>query len=539
MFKTSSKRIISIISEKKLFQLMILLNMLPVLLFRFFPTMDGPAHLYNSNIISELLFNSHSTLNNYFAINPEPVPNWLSHFILALTNLFLPAWVAEKVLLILYFVLLPLSFRSFVKIYNKPVLSYIIFPFTYSFLFYIGFYNYCLAFILLFYTISYWLKQKNEKNILRMSVVLFLLISITYFAHLLVYAFLLFSIFTLALQEVWETYQNKRSIKKVVKTHFKQIATLFFASLPSLLLFLWFFLKRDFSGENEYLDNSELIKWIKDIRPIIALSYEPELRLTEVLYHLFVGLTAILFFQRIQQIDYKQDQSIWQKIIHTTKNGLFLKKDIFLLISLVVLLVYFYYPNSGGAGMMSDRFALMFYIFFIAWLAIQKFPKWLNIISVVVIIGINLGFVYRYLLATKDLNNFVTPIYKVADYIEPNSTVIPINFSDNWLSLHFSNYMGADKPMVVLENYEADVGWFPIRWKPKIPNNTIGGLKKDSTCVYWVHSNNMEQSADYVFILGEKPDKRECESTINEMLEKYYQRVKIPDNYNMKLFKKK
>ncbi len=513
--------------------------MLPVLLFRFFPTMDGPAHLYNSNIINELLFNSHSTLNDYFSINPEPVPNWLSHIILALANLFLPAWMAEKVLLILYFVLLPLSFRSFVKIYNKPVLSYIIFPFTYSFLFYIGFYNYCLAFILLFYTITYWLKYTDDKKVLRSSVVLFFLMTITYFAHLLVYSFLLFSLFILAFQKIWSTYQNKRNFKEAVRTHLKQMVSLFFASIPSLLLFIWFFLKRDFSGENEYLDNSELIKWIKDIRPIIALSYNPELRLTEVLYHLFVGLSAILFFQRIQQIDYKQNKSSRQKIIYAIKNGLFLKKDIFLLISLIVLLVYFYYPNSGGAGMMSDRFALLFYLFFVAWLAIQVFPKWLISIAIVIIIGINLGFVYRYLLATKDLNNFVTPIFKTADYIEPNSTIIPINFSDHWLSLHFSNYLGTEKPLVILENYEADVGWFPVVWNRNMPNNTLGELNKDSTCIYWAHSNNMVQLADYIFIIGDKPDNGECENIINKMIERFYERVKIPDNYEMKLFKRK
>ena len=45
------------------------LTLSPVLFYKFFPTMDGAAHLYNSNLIVQLLFHNNENLNQFFQIN--------------------------------------------------------------------------------------------------------------------------------------------------------------------------------------------------------------------------------------------------------------------------------------------------------------------------------------------------------------------------------------------------------------------------------------------------------------------------------------
>ena len=55
--------------EPYYFYFFLLINLIPVLSFKFFPTVDGPAHLYNSNLIVELLKNPESTINDFFAFN--------------------------------------------------------------------------------------------------------------------------------------------------------------------------------------------------------------------------------------------------------------------------------------------------------------------------------------------------------------------------------------------------------------------------------------------------------------------------------------
>src|SRR5687768_6062047 len=97
-------------AEPLIFYAVLLLNLLPLLVFKFYPSLDGPAHLYNSLLIPEML-KGNEVLESMLKFNSEPVPNWSGHFILSFFNLFLPGWLAEKMLLIFYVTGLPLSFR--------------------------------------------------------------------------------------------------------------------------------------------------------------------------------------------------------------------------------------------------------------------------------------------------------------------------------------------------------------------------------------------------------------------------------------------
>ncbi|MFN4300309.1 MAG: hypothetical protein ACK4EX_11360 [Thermaurantimonas sp.] len=95
-------------------------------------------------------------------------------------------------------------------------------------------------------------------------------------------------------------------------------------------------------------------------------------------------------------------------------------------------------------------------------------------------------------------------LYAVSEKIEDNSIVLPINFSDHWMEIHFSNYIGCTKPLILLENYESTVNWFPIILNyNKLPNiflhqkNFIPGVE-------WKHNPDSEnkRQIDYVVIYG-------------------------------------
>ena len=123
--------------EKYFFLIVTILNLIPVLSGKFFTTLDGAAHLYNSNLINILLFENNIDLQNFFVLNHEPVPNWTGHFILSFFNYFFPAFIAEKILVLLYLIGLPYSFRRLIKTISPDnyLLSYFIFPFSYSLFF--------------------------------------------------------------------------------------------------------------------------------------------------------------------------------------------------------------------------------------------------------------------------------------------------------------------------------------------------------------------------------------------------------------------
>jgi hypothetical protein len=61
--------------------------------------MDGPAHLYNANLIHHLIFGNTPQLEQYFSFNKELLPNCTGHSLLALLNFIMPLRLAQKVLL--------------------------------------------------------------------------------------------------------------------------------------------------------------------------------------------------------------------------------------------------------------------------------------------------------------------------------------------------------------------------------------------------------------------------------------------------------
>ena len=89
--------------------------------------------------------------------------------------------------------------------------------------------------------------------------------------------------------------------------------------------------------------------------------------------------------------------------------------------------------------------------------------------------------------ATKNIESIAIDYVDVANHIEKNSVVLPINYSGNWLMAHFSNYLGVEKPIIILENYECLAGYFPLKWNVNtMPDSRFGPITSDSLlCLKW------------------------------------------------------
>ena len=62
-----------------------------------FVTQDGPAHIYNAQILA-WSFGSNSPFQSVYTIRWQPIPNWAGHLILAGLVAGFPAWVADRVM---------------------------------------------------------------------------------------------------------------------------------------------------------------------------------------------------------------------------------------------------------------------------------------------------------------------------------------------------------------------------------------------------------------------------------------------------------
>jgi hypothetical protein len=71
---------------------------LPLWMFPFIPTQDGPSHLANARILERLVADD-PLYSKVFDIRPEPLPNWTTQALLWFLMLMVPAAIAEKILL--------------------------------------------------------------------------------------------------------------------------------------------------------------------------------------------------------------------------------------------------------------------------------------------------------------------------------------------------------------------------------------------------------------------------------------------------------
>ena len=173
-------------AEAVLFYTLLLAHLIPLFTTSWFLTVDGPAHLYNSKLLLEL-FASNSTVQEFYIFNSALLPNWTGHFLQALFLKIFEASLAEKLVLSLYVLGLPLSVRYALKTIGAKNLYivYFIFPVTYSFLFYYGFHNFNFGLIFYFLALSVWYKSRNGKlTTLRIFALVGLTLAI-YFSHVL------------------------------------------------------------------------------------------------------------------------------------------------------------------------------------------------------------------------------------------------------------------------------------------------------------------------------------------------------------------
>ncbi len=218
-------------TELILFWGSLLLSSIYIILSPYNPSLDGPTHVYNAQVINYLL-SGNPFLAEYFCLNKIPVPNLLDHLLLSSLNVICPVLVSQKILLLLCTIGLPLIFRKLISHFNPANIGMSAFaiPLAHSFLYYLGFYNFCLSVVFMLWAIYYYAihfsvlqTTYKAKNIAILSI----LILCNYFASALSFMFLgmLF-----LLHEAWlivplvklgQFPQNKRTIlKKVLLFYF-------------------------------------------------------------------------------------------------------------------------------------------------------------------------------------------------------------------------------------------------------------------------------------------------------------------------------
>ena len=477
--------------ERLLFFAVVLVNLSALLAAKYFMTLDGPSHLYNARMLSHLLFNdSTSVIQEYFAINPILVPNWSGHFILALLVSIVPAATANKILLVLILVCLPYAIRHTIKTLGGRIsFAYLAFPFTYSVPFTLGFYNFTLGLVFFFLTLSYSIKCiSTRRSHWRSYLALFILFALLYFSHLFLFA--------LSLMIIGSYIAYQILVKNIIlkSWDWKDVIRQFYVlipALPFLAMAIQFYTHFNHKSSYIFLPFQELMDHLLITSSII--NYQKS---TEEIYTRWIPIVlgifvVIILFQALQ------------RLISTKKEKLDINKlndrIVFGGVTLLLLTLYFVMPNSNGwSGYVSIRMQLLFYLFWIVFLAISKLPRWTGIVAILMglYISIELG-----QLNTKTVKNSARSVKKIVEFaslIEENSVVFPIQYfkPGEWLMNNNASYLGVEKPVVIIGDYESEMAYFPVAFSKHRPR----------VIEYDVEQQNCELSLVQLTAVGNKPD---------------------------------
>lgn len=513
-------------TESLFFLLLCLTGILPLLFSKYYVTLDGAAHLYNANLIKELITGNHSEISNLFTINSFPVPNWIGHFIMALSNLILPAFLAEKLLFSIYFILTPIFFRKFILHFypQNKAFTYLIILFVHNHMLYFGFINMSIGIMFLFITSYYFAKYCIDIKIKSIFVLSLLLLAI-YFSHVIIFLVSLLTLTVVILLKA-QIKMDDSNIKLLnIKDLYNRTVVLLIAALPGIILAVIYLITIDSIEKGSRPDLNQLLNYLVDIRPLLTLCYcDSWSNLSHVLLSLFGVLILSSIYMLIKNKVSCREGQLSIKI--PSKNS-----SLWFAVWFVFLFLFLILPNSI---LLTERLILLFYLFFIIWLASLQYPKILNIFSLAVIILLHVSFTIKHFEPMRDLSKDAEKIVSVSKKIKEDSIVLTFNYSNNWLHSHISGYLGSNKPIAILENYEAALKWFPVLWNmkvyqidklngPGVDNKVIASEyyvnESDTTCFSIKYTNNRIKPIPYVLILGKLID---ANNVVKSILQNHY-----------------
>jgi len=422
------------------------LNTLPVMLNTFIISLDGPSHLYNANLIAALI-NGNGAVQDFVSIN-NYFTNWFGHFLLILFNLVVPAWIAQKILLILLVVAIPAAFAFMVcRInYSSRYLSFIIFPFSYSTFFFLGFYNFLLAVVFFFLWMAFVYKE-NRTYSRKEKVFIFVLFLLMECSHIFVFMIALGMFAWFLAAPVLQ--KNKFHVKSLLRDMLLPLKTFFSVTSGGLLLLAAYFLGSDrhqFEKPQNDTPWSKIIADIYEIHPLQGLSNDYHV-LTTVLFVVFVGILLFIVIRAL--------------IARKNKTSYFLMYNALLLLVLYVITLFFL---DKGLYIQS-RLLFLFFLLWWTWIAIQKIPKLVQIVLIVYSLAVSTVFMSYYMKMLPYLSLRCYYAYDAGQKIEKNSRVFCVNYSSHWLENHLLNYLGAENTLVMYNNYECEQNFFPLKWK--------------------------------------------------------------------------
>jgi len=445
-------------SEKLVFVLLLLIHLVPIWKYDYFPSQDGPSHLNNANVIRNYYRDNFVVFREYFQLAHRFGVNWLTHLALAGLMSVFPVLVAEKILLSGYVLLFMVAVRYAISSINTDsvAISFLAFPFVYNWPMHMGFYSFVYSLPLFLFCVGYWAKHKDNFGLWQM-VTLVSLSLLLYLTHMLS---LFLALGVIGVMVAWLMFARGFNYvvmqlgKTTVTDYFKHHALLPLLSfLPAVLATIVFWSGRGLTDS--------LTDYAK-----ILLGQLLSFQRSEAVVFLLIG---VLFAFLVLAVRFGLSQS-------PIENW-----DGFLVASLFCFVIYFVAPESVFREGREIRPRLLLYpiLVLVLWLGAQTYRPILK--RTIICCSAALAIALLVMNSTKygEFNDYLHEYVSAKYLIEPHSTILPIEFTYatmpeafDWFTqrspdpfLHASGYIAAETGSVDLENYEAETKHFPTTFR--------------------------------------------------------------------------
>lgn len=456
---------------------LVILNLLPIWVFPFVPSQDGPAHL-DSAIALRALASGDAFFHEYYDAYWRIASNQIYLLLLVGLGSFFPMLIAEKLILSLYVIMLPVAMLFAIRQLRTGNLHavFLAFPLIYSYIFQLGFYNYCLGLIFFLFAIGLYVnftRIPTIKNSLILSIALF----ITYFLHVFVAACTILAIGSMAVgRSLWPVVtrwlEPRAKSSGLPGPNGKEVGLLTLSIAPVMIAMITFLASTETSTFKEgasLLSSLTQSQLIFTIHPRLLLSQTfttfslVDLTVSLPWHLLLVSLAGIAVLKRRQ--------------LHDGKQHGFLAFAVAVFFVLILVIP----GHIGSISFLFGRCQPYFYFLFILWLATKPLTPSIWRHAAVLAIVISAANVAYRIPIYADLNHDLVEFTSAAAHIDDNSTVLPVilgNSVFNGLAemhprvrfnhmKHAIGYITQRHQIANLVNYQAFMGYFPIQYRDK------------------------------------------------------------------------
>ena len=472
---------------------LLVIHLLPVWGFKYFPTQDGASHIYNSYVLKEYHKHENYRLREVYELNATLFPNWTSHLLLASLLYVFPPLVCEKIVLTLCIGLLPLSLFYFLNGVEKRnmVFGLVGFIYAYNYLLHMGFYNFVLSMSLFFFSLGYWWRVKDNLRLTNM-IVLYTLLLATYFTHYHSYALLIVSLTFFALyrpvysvlQEVFGYKETSQPLRhRFTDSMMKRKPTLIFlvGLIPAyFILFSYYFYLSSTHGTD---GDHKGVQWLNDyffsMKSLVSFR-DDHVLIGRMLLAFFAVILVITIINRIWQYYQFRESEEWKETGERLWTRAVTQMDGFLLMAVLITMMYFIAPWSGySGGWINDRFHLYIFLVLLPFFAVNL-HRYINygIAGVIIVLSLwHLGYnVHTYAMLNRDIANALS-----LEGMDEKDTILmsqpgewggfsdSLGFTPKYVEPfgHIECLLAVDKGIAYLNNYEANTDHFPLQYKQK------------------------------------------------------------------------